>query len=119
MIEKIHPSGLLLSLMSTSFSSISFMGSLVFSMFSVYHFCLKLDELYKASHPHLNVPFILVNLSDKNHHFWMGKKYSFVPGKRLLLLMEEIPNNHLGCIKPYNYIMGFLAYQLVQDFSHQ
>ena len=35
-----------------------------------------------------------------------------------ILLMEEIPNNHLGCIKPVNNGINYLLYQLVQDFSH-
>jgi len=33
-------------------------------------------------------------------------------------LMEEIPNNHQGCIKTMK-IKGYLPYQLVQDFFHQ
>ena len=36
----------------------------------------------------------------------------------MILLMEEIPNNHHGCIKPGKK-MGSLPYQLVQDFVHQ
>ena len=35
----------------------------------------------------------------------------------LELLMEEIMH-HLTCMKPYKYIMGYLPYQLVQDFCH-
>ena len=37
----------------------------------------------------------------------------------VLLLMEEIPNNHLGCYKfPVNNGINYQP-QLVQDFSHQ
>ena len=39
-------------------------------------------------------------------HFWRN---------HAILLMEEIPNNHRGCIKPCRY-KGYLPYQLVQDF---
>ena len=35
---------------------------------------------------------------------------------RLILLMEEIPNNHLGCIKPLKK-NGYLPYQLVSRIS--
>ena len=32
------------------------------------------------------------------------------------MLMEEIPNNHLGCIEPYAlWILGYLLHQLVVD----
>ena len=36
-----------------------------------------------------------------------------------ILLMEEIPNNHLGWMKPCEKLMGCFPYQLVQDFFHQ
>ena len=36
----------------------------------------------------------------------------------MLLLMDEIPNNHLECMKPYKQ-WDILPYQLVQDFFHQ
>ena len=38
------------------------------------------------------------------------------PWFQTLLLMEEIRNNHLGCMRPCKYVMGYLPYQLMQDF---
>ena len=39
------------------------------------------------------------------------------PWFQTLLLMEEIRNNHLGCMKPCKYVMGYLPYQLVSRIS--
>ena len=54
---------------------------------------------------------------------WSGKGlvgYGLVDW-RFILLMEEMPNNHLGCVKLRKSWDKWINYQpqLVQDFSHQ
>ena len=72
-----------------------------------------------GGHPFIQILLHVHSLNLNTYNCW---KMSFLWGPascQVLRLMEEIPNNHLGCIKPCKW-WEKLPYQLVQDFyMHQ
>ncbi len=64
----------------------------------------------QKKHLKKKLDLLLIQELPNNH---LGKKH--FKDKLDLLLMEELLNNHLGCIKPMQ-IMGWTTYQVMQDF---
>ena len=60
------------------------------------------------------------SLGRRPPNWWCGSR-EFGLGvwhSNMVLLMEEILH-HLGCVRPYRYILVYLLHQLVQDSFHQ